>query len=214
MGLDPTRLATSLQLTGIDDSCTVVHERDQACNSRIVGGPNMKRLIVTALIIVAVSTAGLSDSASAYRSNNSKWTDSNYLEWTGLREGFITGISNNHLRGTSWRTYCNRMSWSGTTKIYAPGSAATTLIDYWSVGTPGDVSASVPAGVSIDAASKSATWETTIAGPRQAHSYKDYPVTFTVGYWFWSTNHTASSTRMVGSTSYRGPSFQRYEWVC
>jgi hypothetical protein len=167
---------------------------------------------LTTLFVGAIAPG----TADAYRSNNSNWTDNGNEAWSGLTGGYIKGSSSNSIRGTSWLTYCNLMTWKGYTKLYAPGASATTLTDYWSAGTPSSPSFSVPAGVSVSGSTDSATWATTLSGTTQTHSYSTYPITFQVGSlsWFYSVNHTASATRRVGSTSYNGPSYKHYEWVC
>lgn len=177
----------------------------------------VSRLFAVGTTVATLVVAGLApDTASAYRSNNSKWTDYGNKSWSGVSGGYIKGTSSNHIRGTSWATYCNLMTWKGYTKVYAPGASATTLTDYWSAGTPSSPSFSVPAGVSVSGSSDSATWKTTLTGSTQTHSYSTYPITFQVGAlsWFYSVNHTASATRRVGTTTYNGPSYKHYEWVC
>lgn len=180
------------------------------------GRRRLRRLRRPALVgAVALGCLALAaPPASAYRSNNSRWTDYNNVAWSGLSGGYIRSNSENHLRGTSWAMYCNRMSWKGYTKLYAPGSAATTLHDYWSASTPGNIEFSIPPGVSASGSSDSATWRTTLSGTTQTHSYSTYPIQFTTGAWFYSVNHSVSATRRVGSTTYNGPSFRRYETVC
>jgi hypothetical protein len=169
------------------------------------------RLAGAILGVAMFATAVIAQPAWAYRSNNSRWTDYNYNSWGN---GYVTATSNNFIRGTSFLAYCNRMSFSGATQLSAPGSNATSLNDYFSVGTPGGVSVSFPAGVSVGGGSKSVSWSTQQGGSTQRHDYSGYPITFTTGTWFYSVNHSVSSARLVGNTWYNGPSFTRYEWVC
>lgn len=171
------------------------------------------RTIVIALVLAATGTV-LPTTAQAYRSNNSSWTDNDYSAWAGVSGGYVKGVSNNKLRGTGGLAYCNYMTWSGSTSVSAPGSTDTTLSDYWSVSAPGSVSVSVPAGVSVGGGGSSASWQTTVSGGSQSHIYTTYPINFKTSTWFYSINHSVSTSRRVGSNSYTGPSFKRYELVC
>lgn len=174
-----------------------------------------KKMPVLAVAILAILTCLSSAPAGAYRTNNSSWNDYNFVWWSGVPNGQVSTSSNNYIRGTSWLTYCNRMSWSGYTYAYAPGATATYLSDYWSASTAGgSISFSVPPSVSVSGGSKSATWANEVGGDYNGHSYSSYPIQFTVGTWFYSINHSVSSSRRVGGTGYNGPSYQRYEWVC
>ena len=172
----------------------------------------MRKLAFAIIVLLFAVGLGFAPPASAYRVNNSTWNDYNFVWWTGVPNGQVAANSDNNLRATAWFTTCNKMSWSGWSFAYAPGSSSTYLGDYWSASGLGSISFSVPP--SVGTTSSGATWGNSVGGDYNAHSYSSYPITFQIGTWFYSINHSVSSMRYVGGLGYNGPSFQRYEWVC
>ncbi len=178
------------------------------------GGPNMKRLIAIAFIAVAVATAGFSSSASAYKAADSEWTEYGFVKWR-RSPGFLLTTSENRIDATSAAHYCNRMTWSGTSVLYAKRADSTTLTDYWGARAEGDVSFTAPDGVvQMTPTSTSAIWQTTVAGPNQAHRFEATPVVFTAGIRFASVRHVVSAEIFIGTKKYDGPIIVNYEKVC
>ena len=182
----------------------------------------MKRIFVIAFIAaiaVAISTTGFSNSALGDRAdngswtNNSTWTDYDYLKWRGGSNGYLFTTSHNRIDSTDSNT-CNRMRWSGTTRLYAKNATATKLRDFWSVGSGGDVVISAPADVAHTDSDRSAIWETTVQGRLQKHSYQDIPILFTSSRRIYLVNHIVTSSRYVGERAFAGPGFERYELIC
>ncbi len=174
----------------------------------------MKRVFALAFISVAVATTGFSSPASAYKAADSQWTDYDYLRWK-RQPGFLLSVSDNTLDATSPDDSCNRMTWSGTTVVYAKRATATKLTDYWGASTTGDFAFTAPEGVVMTAPdSMSVTWDTTVSGNIQTHRFESVPITFTAGIRFNSITHIVSSEIVVGSRTYEGPATYGYERVC
>ncbi len=175
----------------------------------------MKRLIITTVIAIAVSTASFPEpSASELRQADSQWSDYYYVKWRGGTSGYLTTTTNNTLDTSDEGTYCNRMSWSGTTTLFVKEATSTTLTDLWGVNSTGDATITGPDGVRRISTYNKAGWETSVLGKIQSHTYDDVPVTITADQSIRSINHTVRSARRIGRRHYDGPTFMRYESVC